>query len=50
MFTFIKRITWKANLMSCSYRGGSRGAVGAIAPPKTYESNFIHRDFVQFGK
>jgi len=22
----------------------------AIAPSKTYESNFIHHDFVQFGK
>ena len=29
-------------------RGGSRG--GAIAPPKTYESNFFHYNFVQFGK
>jgi len=28
-------------------RGGSRGA---IAPFKTYESNFFHYDFVQFGK
>ena len=26
------------------------GSRGAIAPPKTYESNFIHHDFVQFGK
>ena len=27
------------------------GAIGAIAPPpKTNESNFIHHDFVQFGK
>jgi len=25
-------------------------AVGAIVPPKTYESKFIHDDFVQFGK
>jgi len=22
----------------------------AIAPPKTYESSFVHHDFVQFGK
>jgi len=28
----------------------SKTAIGAIAPPKTYESNFIHHDFVQFGK
>jgi len=27
-----------------------RGAIGAIATPKTYESNLIHHDFVQFGK
>jgi len=26
------------------------GAIGAIAPPKTYESNFFLHDFVQFGK
>jgi len=26
------------------------GATGAIASPQTYESNFIHHDFVQFGK
>jgi len=23
---------------------------GTIAPPKTYESNFFHHNFVQFGK
>ena len=28
----------------------SKKAIGAIAPPKTYESNFILHDFVQFGK
>jgi len=26
------------------------GAIGAIAPPENYESNFIHHDFVQFRK
>ena len=26
------------------------GAIGAIAPAETYESNFFHEDFVQFGK
>jgi len=26
------------------------GAIGAIATPKTYENNFIHHDFAQFGK
>jgi len=25
-------------------------AIGAIAPPKTYESKFFHHNFVQFGK
>jgi len=27
-----------------------RGAIGAIAHPKTNESYFIYHDFVQFGK
>ena len=32
-------------------QGRAQGeAIGAIAPTKTYESNFIHHDFVQFGK
>ena len=26
------------------------GATAAAAPPKTYESNCFHHDFVQFGK
>jgi len=26
------------------------GAIGEIAPRKTYESNFMHHNFVQFGK
>ena len=30
-------------------RGESRGRLGD-RPPKTYESNFIYHDFVQFGK
>ena len=34
---------------SCD-RGGSRGAIAPIVPPKTYETNFIHDDFLQFGK
>jgi len=25
-------------------------AIGSIVPPKTYESKFIHHNFVQFGK
>jgi len=30
---------------------GTRGGPGeAISPPKTYASNFIHYDLVQFGK
>ena len=40
---------WNATDGQC--RGGSRGgAIGAIAPAETYESNFFHEDFVQFGK
>jgi len=33
-------------------RGGSSPlrAIGAIASPKTYRSNFFHHDFEQFGK
>ena len=31
-------------------KGGFRGSIGAIASPKTHESNFIHHDFLQFGK
>jgi len=31
-------------------QGPIQGGIGAIAPPKTYESNFIHNDFVQFRK
>jgi len=30
------------------YTGG--GAIGAIVLPKTYGSNFIHHDSLQFGK
>jgi len=26
------------------------GEINAMAPPKIYESNFIHHDFVQFRK
>ena len=32
-----------------SDRGGSRGRLGR-SPPKTYETNSIHQDFVKFGK
>jgi len=32
------------------YAGADPRGVGAIAPPKTYESNFCLHDFVQFGK
>jgi len=30
--------------------GDPGGEIEAIASPKTYESNFIHDDFTQFGK
>ena len=37
--------------LTCSPRGGSDGgAIGAMVSHETYESNFIHHDFVQFGK
>ena len=29
---------------------GAGGVVRANAPPKTYESSFIHHDFVQYRK
>jgi len=31
-------------------QGGSRGQLGLSLPPKTYVSNFINHDFVQFRK
>ena len=31
-------------------QGGSRGGDWGDRPPKTYESNFFHHNFVQFGK
>jgi len=31
-------------------RGGSGGDDWGDRPPKTYESNFFHQDFVLFGK
>jgi len=34
--------------VTVNIRGGSKG--GGDLPPKTYESNSIHHDFVQFGK
>ena len=54
-----KKLLWKESfLYGCN--AGTRyklkqgriqgGRIGAIAPPKTYESNFIHHNFVQFGK
>ena len=37
---------WEETLPPIVNRGESRGgAIGAIAPPTTYESNFIHNDF-----
>jgi len=39
-----------SQLLHYQGRSGSRGAIGAIAPPKTYESNFIHHDLIQFRK
>jgi len=31
-------------------RVGAGADRGGDRPPKTYESNFIHHDFIQFGK
>ena len=36
--------------VSLRISGRSRGAIGAIAPQKTYKSNSFHHDFVQFRK
>jgi len=38
------------HVKNLSERFLSEKAIRAIAPPKTYESNFIHHDFVQFRK
>jgi len=37
---------------SCPLRSGAdlRGAIGAISPSETHESNFVHHDFLQFEK
>jgi len=43
-------ITFQGRLFARLCSGGSRRAIRAIAPPKTYESNFIHHDFLQFKK
>jgi len=54
-FVNFRRLTGK-HIASClssvwSQQGRiQRGAIGAIAHPKTYESDFIHHDFVKFGK
>ena len=46
---------WWANckLIGASYQNQGRvhgWAIGAIAPPKSYENKFVHHNFVQFGK
>jgi len=38
------------NLSTFSAGADPVGEIGAIAPPKAYESNFFHHNFVQFGK
>ena len=37
-------------LKKTTVRGGSRRKIGAVAFPKTFKSNLVHHDFVQFGK
>ena len=49
----LRSVVW-VNLL-CTPITSSQGwiqvwAIGVIAPPKTYESNLFHHDFVQFGK
>jgi len=55
----VRQLSVLRNIQSCVEATAGRtifpgadpgGAIGAIASPKTYESNFIHHDFVQFGK
>jgi len=37
-------------LLQAGAKSRSRRTIGVVASPETYESNFIHHDFVQFGK
>jgi len=43
---------WCSGTTTFFYIFQSQGQIqrGAIAPPKTYEINIFHHDFVQFGK
>jgi len=41
---------WGKCLKALSHKGRSREWCWGDRPPQTYESNFFHHDFVQFGK
>jgi len=65
-FTFVPTVQWikrlrKSSVTCCNvstlnscfrlrFWPSTRGGGEAITPPKSYESNYIHPDFVQFGK
>jgi len=46
IFTYLNASN--SQLLHNQVKGGFRG--GAITPPKTYGSNFIHHDLIQFRK
>ena len=52
-FAWLQSLTFNIQSMSSHLvmsRANPGGAIGTIARPKTYESNFIHHVFVQFEK
>jgi len=48
--SFTKKISTVLAVYCLRSRGGSKGGDWCDHPPKTYESDFIHHDFVQFQK
>jgi len=46
----IHRLPHGAHHLTVPHRSGSMETIRVIAPPTTYENNFIHHDFVQFEK
>jgi len=53
-FLCLEALDWQASINKLGKMAVDRQTRAdpgrAIAPSKTYESNFIHYDFVQFGK
>jgi len=47
---FYDELLHTQSIISVDAETDPTGVVGAIAPAETYESYFIHHDFVQFGK